>query len=73
MFKLPGAFFRHSRQLAVIASLFFATLVCLGLVILRVAHSHNSHYSWLLWNLFLAWVPALSALLAYICTEGSLA
>ena len=65
MLKPLRAFFRHYRQLAVIASLIFATLVCVGLLVLRVAYAHNSHYSWLLWNLFLAWLPAGSAVLAY--------
>jgi uncharacterized membrane protein len=64
MFKLLRAFF-HSRQLALIASLLFATLVCIGLLVLRVAYSHSYTYVWLLWNLFLAWLPALSALVAY--------
>ena len=32
---------------------------------LRMIYSHNSQYSWLVWNLFLAWLPAGSALLAY--------
>jgi uncharacterized membrane protein len=58
-------FFRHYRQLAVIASLIFATLVCIGLLVLRIAYSHRSTYSWLMWNLFLAWLPAFSALVAY--------
>jgi len=58
-------FFRHYRQLAVIASLVFATFVCIGLLVLRVAYSHRSTYSWLMWNLFLAWLPAFSALVAY--------
>ncbi len=57
--------FRHQRQLAVIGSLVFATLVCLGLFALRVAHSHLFTYRYLIWNLFLAWLPILSALAAY--------
>lgn len=65
MFKLLPAFFRHSRQLAVIASLVFATCVCTGLLLLRVTYSHRPTYVWLMWNLLLAWLPALSALIAY--------
>ena len=56
---------RHSRQLSVIASLVFATMVCFGLLGLRMIRSHNSQYSWMVWNLFLAWLPAGCALLAY--------
>jgi len=57
--------FRHQPQLAVIGSLVFATLVCIGMFGLRVAHSHSFTYRYLLWNLFLAWVPIFSALIAY--------
>ena len=57
--------FRNQRQLAVIGSLVFATLICLGLFVLRVAHSHSFAYRGLIWNLFLAWLPILSALAAY--------
>jgi len=64
MFKLRP-FLRHYRQLTVIASLFFATFVCIGLLVLRIAYSHRTTYSWLMWNLFLAWLPAFSALVAY--------
>lgn len=61
----PLQTFRHYRQLAVIASLISASVFCFGLLVLRTAYSHNSHYVWLLWNLFLAWLPAASALVAY--------
>lgn len=57
--------FRNRRQLAFIGSLVFASLVCLGLFALRVAHSHSFTYRYLIWNLFLAWLPILSALAAY--------
>src|SRR5258708_23949610 len=57
--------FRNYRQLALVGSLAFATLVCLGLVTLRVAHSQKFAYRYLIWNLFLAWLPILSALVAY--------
>jgi len=57
--------FRHYRQLALVGSLVFATLVCLGMFTLRVAHSHLFTYRYLIWNLLLAWPPILSALVAY--------
>src|SRR5258708_39190698 len=57
--------FRHYRQLALVGSLVFATLVWLGMFALRVAHSHLFTYRYLIWNLFLAWLPILSALVAY--------
>ncbi len=65
MFDDVQRVFRHSRQLAVLASLSLATILCIGLLVLRIAHSGHSTYSWLLWNLFLAWLPAGFALIAY--------
>ena len=60
-----SAFFRHYRQLAVIGSLLFGTCVCLGLFALRMARIHSFFDGGMIWNLFLAWLPALSALAAY--------
>ena len=65
MSEPSGNGFRHYRQLALVGSLTFATLVCLGLFALRIAHSHSFTYRYLIWNLFLAWLPVLSALIAY--------
>jgi uncharacterized membrane protein len=65
MVKPRRTCFRHSRQLAVVASLAFATLVCLGFVGLRMAYAPSLRYGFLLWNLFLAWLPACTALVAY--------
>lgn len=58
-------FLRHSRQLGVVASLVLLTLLCIGLLILRVVHSHHTTYVWLWWNLFLAWLPLGFALVAH--------
>lgn len=56
---------RHRRQLAVLGSLVLATALCLALVVARWAWTHQATHSWLLWNLFLAWLPAAAALGAY--------
>ena len=56
---------RNSRQLAVVGALLFSILVCCGLLGLRMTYAHNTQYYWLLWNLFLACVPAGAALIAY--------
>jgi hypothetical protein len=64
-FRLSRSFVRHYRQLAVIGSLVFATLVCVGLFVMRMAHTRDFTYIGLPWNLFLAWIPAISALVAY--------
>src|SRR5262245_53778812 len=66
--KLPSSFANYQsyrRQLAVLASLGFATALCLGLLALRAWHYGASARPWLVWNLFLAWLPALGALAAY--------
>jgi uncharacterized membrane protein len=55
----------YQRQLVVLASLGFSTALCLGLIALRAWHYRNSVQIWLVWNLFLAWLPALGAFTAY--------
>jgi uncharacterized membrane protein len=65
---MPSAarrFIRDYRQLAVVGSLSFATLVCAGLFLLRAAYTRSLGFIGLPWNLFLAWLPAVSALVAY--------
>jgi len=67
-FKFPSSFANYQtyqRQLAVLASLGFATALCLGLLALRAWHYGASAQLWLVWNLFLAWLPALGAFAAY--------
>lgn len=55
----------YQRQLAVLASLGFATALCLGLLALRAWRYQDAGHPWLAWNLFLAWLPALGAFAAY--------
>ncbi len=42
----------------------FASAVCLGLVFGRIVWTRNLRYGFLAWNLFLAWLPLVLALLA---------
>jgi uncharacterized membrane protein len=56
---------RHQSQLALLTALAFATLVCAGFFALRVIHFQSFAYRYLLWNLFLAWLPLLGALAVY--------
>ena len=63
--KLASAFANYQRQLFVLASLSFATVLCVGMLALRAWHYHSSTQKWLVWNLFLAWLPALGAFAAY--------
>lgn len=64
-FALIADYQSYQRQLAVLASLGFSTALCLGLLALRAWHYRNSVQLWLVWNLFLAWLPALGAFAAY--------
>ncbi|HKQ80013.1 MAG TPA: DUF1361 domain-containing protein [Blastocatellia bacterium] len=63
--KLPSSYANYQRQFAVLASMGFATALCLGLLALRAWYYRAYGYSWLGWNLFLAWLPALGAFAAY--------
>src|SRR5258708_8933077 len=58
-------FLRHYRQLAVMASLAFASAICLAMLVVRVVYAENRTYWYLAWNLFLAWLPLLCSLFAY--------
>jgi uncharacterized membrane protein len=56
---------RLRSQLLVLAAMAFATLFCCGLFALRVFRAHAFTYRYLIWNLFLAWLPALGAFAAH--------
>jgi uncharacterized membrane protein len=47
-----------------VAALAFASAICFALVLARIAWTGNLRYSFLVWNLFLAWLPLVFALLA---------
>jgi uncharacterized membrane protein len=59
-FKLAFAREMVRPTLAVV----FASVACVGLVALRIAWTGNIRYSFLVWNLFLAWLPLVFALYA---------
>lgn len=56
---------RYRPQAAVVASLAFATAVCLAQLAVRAVYARSAVHFGLVWNLFLAWLPMLSALAAY--------
>jgi uncharacterized membrane protein len=53
------------RRIAVLACLGALSAAVLGLVVFRVAYTHSSDGTNLVWNLFLAWIPLWLALLLY--------
>ncbi len=58
-------FLRDHRQLAVVASLVFATVLCAAMLVVRAAYTRSFDQFGLAWNLLLAWLPMLSALVIY--------
>jgi uncharacterized membrane protein len=53
------------RRRAVLAALGALSAVVVGLVAFRVAYTHTTDNAGLVWNLFLAWIPLILALLLY--------
>lgn len=45
-------------------ALSFASVVSVALVMARIIWTKDTHYAFLIWNLFLAWIPMVFALLA---------
>ena len=54
-----------SRNRALYALLGLASVACVVLVAARALHTHTSHFEFLVWNLFLAWIPLGMAALAW--------
>lgn len=50
-------------------SLLAASLVSIGALALRIDKTHSSHYLFLVWNLFLAWIPLIAASFAFVLSR----
>jgi uncharacterized membrane protein len=59
------AFGTHYRQINLLASLMLTTALCVALLFVRMFYSQTTTYFWMLWNLFLALIPAFSSLIAF--------
>jgi uncharacterized membrane protein len=54
-----------SSHAAVFALLGAGSAMCIALVAGRTLYSHTNHFQFLVWNLFLAWIPLVLAALIY--------
>ena len=61
---MPGLPFSRNA-LTAFASLSFASVVCVALVVARIYRTGSLNYVFLVWNLILAWVPLVYAFIAY--------
>jgi len=53
------------RRIATFFALLLASGACCALVLVRMQQTGEIHYRFLVWNLFLAWIPFLVALVLY--------
>ncbi|HEX9381701.1 MAG TPA: DUF1361 domain-containing protein [Gaiellaceae bacterium] len=56
---------RSRRRLVTILGLFAGSLFCVALVAVRNVHTGNANFRYLIWNLFLAWIPFALAVFVY--------
>jgi uncharacterized membrane protein len=49
----------------VVLSLLGASLISIGTLVFRIHQTHSLHYVFLVWNLFLAWIPLIAASFAF--------
>jgi uncharacterized membrane protein len=53
------------RRLATNLGLFAGSLLCIALVLVRNVHTGDPDFRYLIWNLFLAWIPFALAVFVY--------
>jgi uncharacterized membrane protein len=63
--KFVRVFVADRRQLMMVGSLALTSCLCLALLMARVLYAHSFAFIGLFWNLFLAWLPMVSALAAF--------
>jgi uncharacterized membrane protein len=56
---------RSRRRLVTILGLFAGSLFCVALVLVRNVSTGNPNFRYLIWNLFLAWIPFALAVVVY--------
>lgn len=61
------------RRLATLVLLVLASALCVALVAARISRTGTLEYRFLVWNLFLAWLPFVFALALYAVAQPGLA
>ena len=56
---------RSRRRLAALSVLGLGSFFCVALVLVRNVHTGNGNFRYLIWNLFLAWIPFVLAVFVY--------
>jgi len=65
--KLLNRKFAHNKyRLTIFSLLAGASIVCIALLRFRASLTGSMRYSFLIWNLFLAWIPFIIAYLVYL-------
>jgi uncharacterized membrane protein len=60
-------YFSHNKyRLTIFGLLVGASVFCIALIRFRFSITGSGHYSFLVWNLFLAWIPFVIAYVTYI-------
>lgn len=65
MLKSMQAYLREHRQMLVVGALAVSSSLAVGLYTVRVVRTQSPVHSFLIWNLFLAWLPMWFAVAAY--------
>jgi uncharacterized membrane protein len=58
---IPG-----SQARAALCALLLASALCLAMLVARMFYTQQISFAWIVWNLFLAWVPLLTAMPLYV-------
>jgi len=68
MKTLSQHFTQNRYRLAIFGLLAGATIVCVGIVRFRASLTGSPRYAFLIWNLFLAWIPFIIAYITYVAS-----
>jgi len=68
MKSLSGCVGNSKYRLTIFGLLAGASIICVSLVRFRASLTGSLHYTFLVWNLFLAWIPFIIAYFIYVTT-----